>query len=79
MSSRQMEHAILIEVIEKITLVLEVYDIVLDICIDGDLNSNKTLLGGQQIVHRIVADFKHKAKLVRTKIGMNSFLVSLLI
>lgn len=78
MSSRQMEHAILIEVIEKITLVLEEYDIVLDICIDGDLNSNKTL-GGQQIVHRIVADFKHKAKLVRTKIGMNSFLVSLLI
>jgi len=65
-----MEHAILIEIIGKVTPVLEEYDIVLDICIDGDLNSNRTL-GEQQIVHRIVADLKHKAKLVRTKIGMN--------
>nr|CAG8608322.1 6161_t:CDS:2 [Entrophospora candida] len=62
MSSRQMEHAILIEVIGKIIPVLEEYDIVLDICIDGDLNSNKVL----------GADFKHEAKLVRTKIAKNN-------
>nr|CAG8614296.1 5991_t:CDS:2 [Entrophospora candida] len=59
MSSRQMEHAILIEVIGKSIPVLEEYDIVLDICIDGDLNSNK-VLGGQQIVHLIVADLNMK-------------------
>ncbi|RIB11728.1 hypothetical protein C2G38_2202706 [Gigaspora rosea] len=38
-----MEHAILIAIIDKIIPILEEYDIVLDIAIDSDLDSNKTL------------------------------------
>ena len=42
-SSQQMEHAILIAIIDRITPVVEKNDVILDIGIDGDLNSNKTL------------------------------------
>ncbi|RIB25770.1 hypothetical protein C2G38_412048 [Gigaspora rosea] len=66
-SSKQMEHAILITIIDKITPILEEYNIVLDIAIDGDLDSNKTL-ANQSIVHRIFGDLKHKSKLIRKKI-----------
>ena len=38
-----MEHAILIAIIDRITPVVEKNDVILDIGIDGDLNSNKTL------------------------------------
>ena len=67
-SSQQMEHAILIAILDKITPVVEENDVILDIGIDGDLNSNKTLTT-QKIVHKIFTDLKHKAKLIRNKLG----------
>ncbi|CAG8818428.1 10_t:CDS:2, partial [Gigaspora margarita] len=42
-TSRQIEHAILIEVLNKIIPLLEDTELHLEICIDGDLDSNKTL------------------------------------
>ncbi|CAG8660723.1 18191_t:CDS:10 [Rhizophagus irregularis] len=42
-SSRQMEHAILIALLEQIIPILEESDLLLEVCIDGDLDSNKTL------------------------------------
>ncbi|POG72115.1 hypothetical protein GLOIN_2v1172616 [Rhizophagus irregularis DAOM 181602=DAOM 197198] len=67
-SSRQMEHAILIAILQKVTPILEEFDLLLDIGIDGDLESNKTL-GTVAIVNQIFADLKHVAKLIRSKIG----------
>ena len=67
-SSRQMEHAILIAILQKISPILEEFDLLLDIGIDGDLESNKTL-GTVAIVNQIFADLKHVAKLIRNKIG----------
>ncbi|RHZ67003.1 hypothetical protein Glove_303g107 [Diversispora epigaea] len=64
LSSRQMEHAILIALIEKLTCTLEKQDILLDITIDGDLNSNKTL-GNVGIINQIFADLKHLTKNIR--------------
>jgi len=43
LSSRQMEHAILIALMEKLTPILEEQDMLLNVTIDGDLDSNKTL------------------------------------
>jgi len=40
-----MEHAILIAILNKITPILDQHDMLLDICVDGDLDSNKTLRG----------------------------------
>ena len=40
-SSKQMEHAILIAIINKITPILDQHDMLLDICVDGDLDSIK--------------------------------------
>src|SRR5947208_9939916 len=59
LSSRQMEHAILIALIEKLTPILEEQDILLNVTIDGDLDSNKTL-GNIGIVNQIFADLKLK-------------------
>ncbi|CAG8669073.1 14256_t:CDS:2 [Funneliformis mosseae] len=42
-SSQQMKHAILIVIIEKISTILEKYNIKLNIGINGDLSTNKTL------------------------------------
>lgn len=75
-SSQQMEHAILIAIIDKITPMVENNDVILDIGIDGDLNSNKTL-ATQKIVHKIFTDLKHKAKLIRNKLGKNIILLIL--
>ncbi|CAG8600605.1 14386_t:CDS:2, partial [Racocetra persica] len=61
-SSQQIKHAILIKIIEKITPFLIDNQMVLDIGIDGDLNSNK-ILGEEKIIYKIFADLKHKAKL----------------
>nr|CAG8528467.1 14941_t:CDS:2 [Entrophospora candida] len=47
--SKQMEHAILIAILNKITPILDQHDMLLDICVDGDLDSNKTLRGEQQV------------------------------
>jgi len=56
-----MEHAILIALIEKLTPILEEQDILLNVTIDGDLDSNKTL-GNIEIVNQIFADLKHITK-----------------
>ncbi|CAB4441893.1 unnamed protein product [Rhizophagus irregularis] len=63
-SSRQMEHAILIALLEQITPILEVSDLLLEVCIDGDLDSNKTL-ANVPIVSEIYADLKHASKNIR--------------
>ncbi|RHZ83721.1 hypothetical protein Glove_88g115 [Diversispora epigaea] len=63
-SSRQMEHAILIALIGKLTSILEEHDILLNITIDRDLDSNKTL-GNIGIVNQIFADLKHLTKNIR--------------
>ncbi len=65
--SRQMEHAILIALIEKITPVLEEHDMMLDIAVDGDLETNKTLKI-LPVVHQIFADLKHLTKNIRNKL-----------
>ncbi|RIB20126.1 hypothetical protein C2G38_2180084 [Gigaspora rosea] len=70
-SSQQMEHEALKAIINNITPTLEKFQMLLEIGIDGDLNSNKTL-GEQRIVYKICADLKHKAKLIRTKIAKNN-------
>ncbi|CAG8773410.1 18039_t:CDS:2, partial [Cetraspora pellucida] len=70
-SSSTIEHSILITIIEQISPVLETSEIVLDVSIDKDLNSNKTL-GAQKIIHKICANLKHKAKNVRAKIAKNN-------
>ncbi|PKC55159.1 hypothetical protein RhiirA1_403094, partial [Rhizophagus irregularis] len=67
-SSRQMEYAILIAILQKVSPILEEFDLLLDIGIDGDLESNK-ILGTVAIVNQIFADLKHVSKLIRNKIG----------
>lgn len=64
LSSRQMEHGILIALIEKLTPILEEQDILLNVTIDGDLDSNKTL-GNVGIINQIFADLKHITKNIR--------------
>ncbi|RIB12759.1 hypothetical protein C2G38_2199795 [Gigaspora rosea] len=66
-TSKQMEHAILIEVLNKITPSLEDTKLHLEICIDGDLDSNKTL-ANIPIVTKIYADLKHLTKNIRKSI-----------
>ncbi|CAG8696777.1 787_t:CDS:2, partial [Funneliformis mosseae] len=56
-SSHQMEHAILIALLEQIILVLKALDLWLKVCIDGDLDSNKTL-ANIPVVSEIYADLK---------------------
>ena len=68
-SSRQMEHAILIALLEKITPVLEASDLLLEVCIDGDLDSNKTL-ANIPVVSEIYADLKHASKNIRKNLCM---------
>ncbi len=60
-SSRQMEYAILIALLEQITLILEESDLLLEVCIDKDLDSNKTL-ANVSVVIEIYADLKHVSK-----------------
>ena len=64
-----MEHAILIALLEKITPVLEESDLLLEVCIDGDLDSNKTL-ANVPIVSQIYADLKHASKNIRKNLCM---------
>ncbi|CAG8496835.1 10109_t:CDS:10, partial [Cetraspora pellucida] len=66
-SSRQMEHANLISIISKVTPTLYKYNLTLDIGVDGDLSTNKTL-SEEKVVHKIFADLKHKSKILRNKI-----------
>ncbi|CAG8548196.1 17214_t:CDS:10 [Funneliformis caledonium] len=66
-SFRQIEHAILIEILEKIQPSLDKYDLMLDISVDEDLNSNKTL-SNVRSVNKIYGDLKHIGKNIRKKI-----------
>ncbi|PKC00680.1 hypothetical protein RhiirA5_427841 [Rhizophagus irregularis] len=70
-TSRQMEHAILLRIIEKIVPVLEAAEVLLDIGVDGDLNSNKTL-NNIPCVSKVYADLKHIGKNIRAKIAKSS-------
>ncbi|CAG8776576.1 18932_t:CDS:1, partial [Rhizophagus irregularis] len=58
-SSCQMEHAILIALLEQITLILEESNILLEVYIDKDLDSNKTLANISIISEIYYADLKH--------------------
>lgn len=71
-SSRQMEHAILITLLEQIIPVLEESDLLLEVCIDGDLDSNKTL-ANVPIVSEIYADLKHASKNIRKNLCLLLF------
>ena len=59
-----MEHFILISLLGKLTPVLEEHDMLLNVTIDGDLDSNKTL-GNIAVVNQIFADLKHVTKNIR--------------
>jgi hypothetical protein len=70
-----MEHAILIALLEQITPILEESDILLEVCIDGDLDSNKTL-ANVPIISEIYADLKHASKNIRKNLCMlNLFII----
>ncbi|CAG8600294.1 19865_t:CDS:2 [Gigaspora margarita] len=66
-SSRQIEHAILIEVINQISSPLEENNLYLDVYVNGDLDSNKTL-AHVCIVSKISADLKHLTKNIRNSV-----------
>ncbi|RIB09680.1 hypothetical protein C2G38_2044120 [Gigaspora rosea] len=63
-SSRQMEHCILIAILNEIEPYLNKYDFVLEIVVDRDLDTNR-ILANMQIVSRIYADLKYISKNVR--------------
>ncbi|CAB4405053.1 unnamed protein product [Rhizophagus irregularis] len=63
-SSRQMEHAILIALLNNIIPILEETDFTLHVCVDGDLETNRTL-ACIPAVSRIFADLKHVSKNIR--------------
>ncbi|CAG8689171.1 24845_t:CDS:10 [Gigaspora margarita] len=63
-SSRQMEYAILIKVLNQISPSLEDNGLHLEVCINGDLDSNKTL-AHIHIVSKISTDLKHLTRNVR--------------
>nr|CAG8494826.1 5815_t:CDS:10 [Entrophospora candida] len=65
-SSRQMEQAILIACLEKITPNLDKENILLDIGVNGDLDSNKTLKT-ERVVNKVYGDLKHATKIIRGK------------
>ncbi|CAG8774144.1 45294_t:CDS:10, partial [Gigaspora margarita] len=71
-SSRQIEHAILIEVLNQISPLLEENDLHLDVCVDSNLDSNKTL-AHVRIVTKISADLKHLTKNIRNSVLNKNF------
>ena len=62
-----MEHAILIEVLNRVSPSLEEAGLHLEICIDSDLDSNKTL-ANEPIVAHVYADLKHLTKNIRNSV-----------
>ncbi|GET63908.1 hypothetical protein GLOIN_2v1801635 [Rhizophagus irregularis DAOM 181602=DAOM 197198] len=60
-SSRQMKHAILIALLNNIIPILEETDFTLHVCVDEDLETNRTL-ACIPAVSRIFADLKHVSK-----------------
>ncbi|PKB98403.1 hypothetical protein RhiirA5_431422 [Rhizophagus irregularis] len=67
-SSKQMEHAVLIGILEKVVPVLEETGMLLDIVVDGDFDSNKTL-HGVKCVNQIFSDLKHLTCNIRKKLN----------
>ena len=63
-TSRKMEHAILLALLNNIMPILEETDFTLHICVDGDLETNRTL-AYIPAVSRIFADLKHVSKNIR--------------
>ncbi|CAG8479346.1 17600_t:CDS:2 [Gigaspora margarita] len=63
----QIEHVILIKVLNQISPLLEEASLYLEICIDGDLDSNKTL-ANVPIVSNIYANLKHLTKNIRNSL-----------
>ena len=63
-TSKQMEHAILLALPNDIMPILEETDFTLHICVDGDLETNRTL-ACIPAVSRIFADLKHVSKNIR--------------
>jgi hypothetical protein len=63
-TSRKMEHAILLALLNSIMPILEETDFTLHICVDGDLETNRTL-ACIPAVSRIFADLKHVSKNIR--------------
>jgi hypothetical protein len=63
-SSKQMEHAILDDLLEQVTPLLTEYDIMLDVTVDGDLDTNRTL-ASIPVVHQVYADLKYITRNIR--------------
>ena len=62
--SKKMEHALLLAVFNDIMPILEKTDFTLHVCVDGDLETNRTL-ACIPAVSRIFADLKHISKNIR--------------
>ena len=78
-TSRQMEHAILLALLNDNMPILEKTDFTLHVCVDGDLETNRTL-ACIPAVSRIFADLKHVSKNIRKNLCkyagfINHFLV----
>ncbi|CAG8439407.1 12082_t:CDS:10, partial [Funneliformis mosseae] len=58
LNSHQMEHAILISILGKLTPILEEHNMLINVTIDSDLDSNKTL-GNVAVVNQIFANFNY--------------------
>ncbi len=71
-SSHQIEHAILIALLEQITSILEASDFLFEVYIDRDLDSNKTL-ANISVVTEIYADLKHVSKNIRKNLCIYNF------
>jgi hypothetical protein len=67
-TSRQMEHAILLVLLNDIMPILEQTDFTLHVCVDGDLETNRTL-ACIPAVGRIFADLKHISKNIRKNLS----------
>jgi hypothetical protein len=65
-----MEHAVLIGILEKVIPVLEETDMLLDIVVDGNLDSNKTLRE-VKCVNKIFPNLKHLTRNIRKKLNCN--------
>ena len=72
--SRQMEHAILLVLLNDIIPILEETDFTLHICVDGDLETNRTL-ACIPAVSRIFADLKHVSKNIRKNLYKYMYLL----
>ncbi|GBC32963.2 putative sgs1 protein [Rhizophagus irregularis DAOM 181602=DAOM 197198] len=67
-TSRQMEHAILFALLNDIMPILKETDFTLHICVDGNLETNKTL-ACILAVSRIFADLKHVSKNIQKNLN----------